>query len=156
MHFLSSVIKCWHRFENDEKATFRRFVFSKRKSKERVSGWSFWVENEIVDVVPNYRFKNETTRSENFKQNGFLSRIYSYAPRICSHKTQLSLLFCRVQWIGAEHGVMCVKFINTSNKNIWFTSALNYCFKFSNVEKGLNPGKLLQKLEGIHNKKNCS
>ena len=47
-----------------EKTTFCRFVFvfSKQKKKRRVSGSSFWFENEIVDVVLSNCFwkRNET------------------------------------------------------------------------------------------------
>ena len=49
-----------------EKRTFCRFVFVflKRKTKQQVSGSSFWFENEIVDVVLSNRFRkqNETKR----------------------------------------------------------------------------------------------
>ena len=54
-----------------EKTTFCRFVFvfSKQKTKRQVSGWLFWFENKIVDVVLSncFRKPNETKMSFYFE-----------------------------------------------------------------------------------------
>ena len=60
-------------FENDGKPTFCRliFVFSKRNTKQRVSGSSFWFENEIVDVVLSNRFRKQNVQKISCKNDVF-------------------------------------------------------------------------------------
>ena len=60
-------------YENDGKPTFCRFifVFSKRNTKQRVSGSSFWFENEIVDVVLSNRFRKQNVQKISCKNDVF-------------------------------------------------------------------------------------
>ena len=116
--FSFTYSQCWAAFlKTMEKTTCCRYVFSKRKTKRRVSGSSFWFENEIVDVVLSNRF-----RKRNKTKRKFQAKVWTILSKKHVHFNLIIISFWLFKDCGAKLITVFCQTINILQKcNYLFT-----------------------------------